>query len=132
MSDLSFTPMMHPTPRHWYIGQIGSLIDGIIISAGEHCIRSRDSAAKGSAHMYEGTQKCGRANIPRHERMYRKNSNKRSLCYVVRNFLLGKRGEKYTKNLPREPKKKKKTPDLTERGKSNVLAQGSFIRVLTV
>jgi len=52
---------------------------------------------------------------------------------IVRNFLLWKRGEKHTKNLPRETgKKKKKTPDHTKRGNSNVLAQGSFIRVLTV
>jgi len=55
------------------------------------------------------------------------------MCYVVRNFLLWKRGEKHTKNLPLETEeKRKKTPDHTKRGNSNVLAHSPIIRVLTV
>ena len=39
-------------------------------------------------------------------------------------------GETHQKSAPED--KKKKAPHLTKRGSSNVLAQGSFIRVLTV
>jgi len=66
---------------------------------------------------------------------YRKNSNKRTMCYVVRNFLLWKRGEKHTKkHVPRDKKKSEKTQTLLGEAscKSNVLAQGPFIRVFTV
>ena len=38
----------------------------------------------------------------------------------------------HQKSAPTSQKKKKKTPDLTRRGKSNVLAHGPIIRVLTV
>ena len=67
--------------------------------------------------------------------VYRKNSNtgNRTVCYVVRNFLLWKGGEKHTKNLPfRDKRKRKKALDPTRRGKSNVLSHGPIIRVLTV
>jgi len=44
----------------------------------------------------------------------------------------GKGAKNTPKICPERQKKKKKIPDLTKRGKSNFLAQGSFIRVLTV
>jgi len=55
-------------------------------------------------------------------------------CYAVRNFLLWKKGEKHTKNLPPEMKRKgrKKSPDHTKRGNSDFLAHGLIIRDLTV
>ena len=57
---------------------------------------------------------------------YRKNSNN-SLKFPPL-----EKGRKTPKICPGRQKKKKKTPDHTKRGNSNVLAQGSFIRVLTV
>ena len=54
---------------------------------------------------------------------YHKNSNNRTMCYVVRNSLLQKRGDKHQyRNLPPEVKRKEKAPDYTKRGHSNVLA----------
>ena len=54
------------------------------------------------------------------------------MCYLllVRNFLLWKRDEKHTKNLSPRADKKRKTPELTKRRSSNVLAQCPFIRFL--
>lgn len=47
---------------------------------------------------------------------YRKNPNDGTMCYVVRNFLLRKRGEKYTKNiLPITSGKEKYTRPYQER-----------------
>ena len=54
------------------------------------------------------------------------------MCNIVRNFLLWKKGEKHQKLAPPRQKKKKKTPNLTKRGKSNILAPGLIIRILTV
>lgn len=44
------------------------------------------------------------------------------------------KGEKHTKNLPppRDEREGEEVPDLTKRGKSNALAHGPIIRVLTV
>jgi len=52
----------------------------------------------------------GRRGEERHDNIpyYRKNLNNRTMCYVVRNFLLWKRGEKHTKNLPAETEGKRK------------------------
>ena len=45
---------------------------------------------------------------------------------------LDKGRKTHQKSAPLRQEKKRKTPNLTKRGKSNVLAQGPIIRVLTV
>jgi len=63
---------------------------------------------------------------------YGKPPNNQTICYVVRNFLRDKRGETPKKSAPRDKKKKRKTPDHSKRGNSNVLANGPIIRVPAV
>jgi len=60
---------------------------------------------------------------------YRINLNKRTVCYVVKNSLPGKRGEKHSKI---RDVKKQKLADLTGGGNSNDIAHRSLIQVNTV
>lgn len=61
---------------------------------------------------------------------YRRGPNKQTMCYVVRSFLLWKSGQKSAPQTNKKRKRKKRY--LTKRSNSNVLAQGPFIRVVTV
>jgi len=74
------------------------------------------------------------------EKIYRKSLNNWTVCYVnlVQNSLLWKKGgKKHSKNKAsfrplRDRKSFKKFPDLTERGKSNDIAQRPIIQVFAV